>query len=82
MLNMLRRLCRQQSGQTMILAAAAMGAVVLIFILVISLAGLGVIIWMARVLLGTSAALIATGLWTFDAFLLAHTRILNTDPLL
>jgi hypothetical protein len=40
MLKMLHRLRRQQSGQTVILAAAGIGVVVLIFALVISLSGL------------------------------------------
>jgi hypothetical protein len=48
----------------------------------VSAGGIVAIFLLVRRLLGDSTALLAAALITFDPFLLAHTRLLNTDPLL
>ena len=47
-----------------------------------SAAGIALVFLLTRRLFDDAVALFAAGLLLFDPFLLAHTRILNTDPLL
>jgi hypothetical protein len=48
----------------------------------LSAAGIVIVFLLARRLFGDAVALLAASLMVFDPFLLAHTRLLNTDPLL